>query len=187
MKHVPTGFDYGRLRNCGDNVRIAASVVIKNPDLACIGNNVAIDDFCYITTALEIGSYVHISAHCSITGGRDALCVLKDYSGLSSGCRLICASDDYLGSGLTNPMIPSEYRAKVTHKPIVLERHALLGTNCVVHPGVTVGEGGVAGSCSLITKDVDPWHIYVGIPAKALKARPSETILHFEQRLRSNS
>ncbi|MFC1989897.1 acyltransferase [Chloroflexota bacterium] len=186
MKHLPTGFDYSRLKYCGDNVYIAGSVVMKNPDLISIGDNVAIDDFCYISTALEVGSYVHIAPHCSIIGGRDALCVLKDYSGLAVGCRLICGTDDYLGSGLLNPMIPSKYRARLIYKPIVLEKHACLGTNCVIHPGVIVGEGAVVGSYSLVVKNLEPWHVYVGIPAKATKVRPSEIILQLEKQLRED-
>jgi len=183
MKHVLTGFDYSQLKYCGNNVRIARNVVIKNPDLVCIGDNVAIDDFCYISTGLEVGSYVHVSPHCSIVGGRNALCILKDYSGLSAGCRLICASDDYLGSGMLNPMIPSRYRAKLVYDPIILEKHSCLATNCVVHVGVTIGEGTVVGSCSLVTKDLEPWKVYVGIPVKAIKVRPFETILRFEKEL----
>ena len=177
-------FDYSKLRHCGQDVRIASSVVIKRPELVSIGNHVAIDDFCYITTALEIGDYVHISPLCSIIGGKQALCILKDFAGLSAGCRIICASDDYLGSGLTNPTIPAAYRAEVHVAPVILEKHALLGTNCVVHPGVTLGEGAVVGSCSLVTKNLEPWYVYVGIPARPMKPRNRDRMLEMETRLR---
>jgi acetyltransferase-like isoleucine patch superfamily enzyme len=178
-------FDYSRLKRCGTDVRIADSAVIKNPELVSIGNHVAIDDFCYITTALEVGDYVHIGPYCSIIGGKKALCVLKDFAGLSAGCRLICASDDYLGSGLTNPTIPAPYRAEVRIAPVILEKHALLGTNGVIHPGVTLGEGAAVGSYSLVTKDLAPWHIYLGIPARPSRARAKDRMLELEARLRS--
>ncbi len=182
---MTNSFDYRRLKHCGTDVRIADSAVIKNPELVSLGNHVAIDDFCYITTALEVGDYVHLGPYSSIIGGKQALCVMKDFSGLSAGCRIVCGSDDYLGSGLTNPTIPAPYRGDVHVAPVVLEKHALLGTNCVIHPGVTVGEGAAIGSCSLITKDLAPWQIYVGVPARMTRARNRERILELEARLRS--
>ncbi len=182
---VTLQFDYSRLQRCGQDVRIGENVVIKHPELVSIGSHVAIDDFCYITSSLEVGDYVHVGPFCSITGGRKALCILKDFAGLSAGCRIICASDDYLGSGLTNPTVPAPYRAEVHIAPVVLKKHALLGTNCVVHPGVTMGEGAAVGSYSLVTKDLAPWHIYVGIPAKLKKPRDRDRMLELEARLRS--
>jgi galactoside O-acetyltransferase len=177
-------YDYTQLSRCGENVRIASSVVIKYPELVRIGSHVAIDDFCYITTSLEVGDYVHIGPFCSIVGGKGAQCILRDFAGLAAGCRIICASDDYLGSGLTNPMVPVPFRAQVHFGNVVIEKHAVLGTNCVVHPGVTIGEGTALGSCSLATKTLDPWRVYVGIPARAVKVRERAKILEMELSLR---
>ena len=176
-------FDYSRFRSCGIDVRIASDVVIKRPELVSIGNHVAIDGPCYISASMEIGNYVHISPFCSIVGGKDALCIMKDFSGLSVGCRIICASDDYLGSGLTNPTIPAQYRAEVRVATVILKKHALIGTNCVIHPGVNIGEGTVVGSCSLVIKDLEPWTVYIGIPAKPLKPRARDRVLELEERL----
>jgi galactoside O-acetyltransferase len=178
------GYDLSKLRHCGVDVRIAASVVIRNPDLVSIGDHVAIGDFCYITTAITIGDYVHIAPHCTIIGGRRALCELRDFSAISAGCRLVCGSDDYLGSGLTNPTIPEAYHADLHFDPVILEKHVVLGTSCVVHPGVTFGEGAVVGSCSLITKSLPPWTVSKGVPARPFKERPRERILELEARLR---
>jgi len=177
-------FDYSKLKYCGKDVRIAGSVVIKYPELASIGNHVAIDEFCYITTALEIGDYVHIAPFCSIIGGKSACCVLRDFSGLAAGCRIICGSDDYLGSGLTNPTVPDAYHADLHIEPVILEKHALLGTNCVVYPGVILSEGATVGTCSLVTKSLAPWQVYFGIPARPYKERERRKILEMETKLR---
>jgi hypothetical protein len=65
-----------------------------------IGDHVAIDDFTYVTTSLEIGSYVHIGPLRSIIGGKIGQCSMEDFSGLAAGCRLVCAPGDSFGSGL---------------------------------------------------------------------------------------
>jgi dTDP-4-amino-4,6-dideoxy-D-glucose acyltransferase len=177
-------FDYSKLKYCGEDVRIGSNVIIKYPELVSIGDHVAIDSFCYFTTAVEMGDYIHIAPYVSIIGGRNAYCKLDDFTGIAAGSRLICGSDDFLGSGLTNPTVPEKYHADLIFAPIVLERHALVGTNCVIHPGVTIHEGAAIGSCSLITKSLEPWKIYMGIPAKAVKDREKEKILRFEAQLR---
>jgi galactoside O-acetyltransferase len=41
----------------------------------------------------------------------------------------------------------------------------------VIHPGVTLAEGCVVGSYSLVTKSTDPWAIYFGIAARPIKIR----------------
>src|ERR1017187_9051646 len=177
-------FDYSTLKHCGTDVRIAPTVFIKSPHLVSIGNHVAIDGFCHITTALELGDYIHIAPFCSIIGGTQAKCIVKDFAGIAAGCRIICASDDYLGSGLTGPTVPAAYHSKIQFAPVIIEKHAVLGTNCVVHPGVRIGEGVAVGSWSLVTKDLEPWQIYMGIPAKPKKARDRQRLVDLEARLR---
>lgn len=179
-------FDYSKLKSCGKDVRIADTAIIRNPDLVSIGDHVAIDDFVIITTGMELGDYVHISPHCSIIGGRNSLFVMEAFAGLAAGCRVVCGSDDYLGSGLTNPTVPLPFRANVKLTTVRMERHSLFGTNCVCHPGITAREGAVVGSCSLITKDLEPWTLFVGVPCKALKPRQKERMLEMERLLRAH-
>lgn len=171
--------------NLGIDVRIASSAIINHPDYVRIGNHVAIDNYVVITTQLEIGDYIHIAPFCSIVGGKESKLIMKDFSGLSAGCRVVCGSDDYKGEGLTNPPVPIEYRV-VTLSTVILEKYAILGTNVVAHPNVTIGEGTVVGSCSLVTKDLEPWGIYAGIPAKRIGERKSENIIKYADLLMAN-
>jgi putative colanic acid biosynthesis acetyltransferase WcaF len=57
-------------------------------------------------------------------------------------------------------------------KPIVVEDHAWLGARSVVAPGVTVREGAVLGLGSVATRSLEPWTIYMGTPADAIRQRP---------------
>jgi acetyltransferase-like isoleucine patch superfamily enzyme len=183
-RKIMVDFDYGSLRACGNDVRISNNVHIKRPDLVSIGNHVAIDDYFYVSTELMIHDYVHIGPHCSIIGGVLSCCTLKDFSGVAAGCRIICGSDDYMGSGLTNPTVPAVYHADLNSDPVILEKHAILGTNCVVLPGVTIGEGASVCACSLVTRNLAPWTAYMGIPARHYKERERERILEMEAKLR---
>lgn len=167
----------------GKDVIIHGSVIFARPEFISIGSHVAIDPFVYITTAMELGNYIHIAPHVSIIGGKDGLLVMKDFSAVSAGCRLICSTDDYGGSGIVIPFIPKKYQSKHTTAPIVLEKFSVLGTNVVVLPGVTIGEGAAIGACSLVTKSVEPWTINVGVPSRAIQRRSKETILRYAKEI----
>jgi acetyltransferase-like isoleucine patch superfamily enzyme len=69
---------------------------------------------------------------------------------------------------------------------VTLGEHAFVGTNVVVHPDVTIGAGAMVGSGSLVTRDVEPWTINVGTPARPIKDRPRETVLRLAEELRAS-
>ncbi len=169
-------------KKIGENVKIYPLAKILNPEVITIGNNVIIDDFVLLMGGKEtiIGNYVHIASFCNITGGGKF--IMEDFSGLSSGCRIFTGSEDFSGSSLTNPTIPLEFR-NVIRSFIVIKKHSILGANVVVLPGVTIGEGTAIGANSLVTKDCEPWTIYVGSPAKPIRSRPKKRILELEAQL----
>lgn len=142
-----------------------------------------VDDFTFIYapagSTIMIGRRVHIASFVSISGGA---ALLSDYSSVGPGSRLLVASDDFLGSALVGSGIPPEFR-NVKRKPIVLERHAVVGANCVIMPGVTIGEGACVGANSLVTRDVPAWAIVGGSPARQLKHRPKGEILRMQAEL----
>jgi galactoside O-acetyltransferase len=169
-------------KSLGNNVNIYSGAKIFGREYISIGDNVIIDDFVFIyaTAPMFIGSYIHIASFTSITGG--GVVVLEDFSTLSSGIRVFSGSDDFLGGGLTNSTIPEKYR-KVIRSYVHIGRHAIIGANTVVLPGVTIAEGVAVGSGSVVNKSLDSWGIYVGSPARKIKDRPSEIILSSEQAL----
>lgn len=52
---------------------------------------------------------------------------------------------------------------------VVLKRGCYLGAGCLVLPGVTVGERAVVGAGAVVTRDVPPETVVVGVPARFLK------------------
>ncbi len=59
-----------------------------------------------------------------------------------------------------------------THVKVSLVRigdKVLIGFGASVLPGVTIGEGAVIGACSVITKDVEPWTVDAGNPARVIR------------------
>ncbi|CAN5352766.1 acyltransferase [soil metagenome] len=177
-------FDIIKLKKIGEDVFISSFAEIKRPHLVSIGNHVAIDSGFYLTTAAEIGDYVHISAHVAIIGGEHAFLKMGNFTNIAAGGKIICGSDEFLGEGLiTAPGIPMEYRDNLKIASVNFNDFANTGASVTILPGVTLGEGSVIGACSLVTKDTEPWTIYKGIPAKPFKKRPKEKMIEFAKRL----
>lgn len=172
------------LKGIGSDVAIWPLAKIVFPERISVGNSVIIDDFVFVMGGqnTNIGSFVHIASFVSITGGGHF--TIEDFAGISSGTRIFTGDDDYLGGSLTGPTVPAEYRTPV-RSFVHIKKHAIIGANSVILPGVTIGEGVAIGAGSLIKRDCEPWTIYVGSPAKAIKDRPSKKILELEEQLRS--
>lgn len=56
-------------------------------------------------------------------------------------------------------------------KPIRLKRRAWVAAEAFVGPGVTIGEGAVVGARAVVFRDIDPWSICVGNPARVIRKR----------------
>ena len=167
----------------GKDVTIWPLAKIVSPEVISIGDSVIIDDFVFIMGGkkMRIGSFVHIASFTSITGGGNFS--MEDFTGLSGGIRVYTGNEDYLGGSLTNPTVPAPYR-KPIRSFVHIKKHALVGANTVILPGVTIAEGAVIGANSLVTEDCEAWTVYAGSPAKVLRARRKERVLEMEAKLR---
>ncbi len=169
------------LRKQGEDLFIAETAIIKQPQALEVGNHVAIDVGVYLSTESIIGDYVHIAPYVCVIGGVKAKLVMGKFSGIAAGSKIICGSDDFT-KGMMNPQVPLEYK-ETKFTTVTIEDFACVGVNCVVMPGVTLGEGSVIGAGSVVTKDTEPWTIYVGSPAKPVKLRDRDKILQYVKEL----
>ena len=173
-------FNTAELKTCGKNVIIGKTVRIRYPELVEIGDNVIIDDFCYISTTLKIESNVHISAGCKIIGGRQAKVSLDEFSTLSPNVVIAAGSDDYI-SGIGTPMVPVIFKGNYIVGDVIIGRHCIVGSNSTILPNVMLADGSTVGANSLVKENLSPWTLYAGVPVKELKKRDREEILRLEK------
>jgi acetyltransferase-like isoleucine patch superfamily enzyme len=176
-------YQYSNLKHVGYDVFISSTVEIRRPNLVEIGNHVAIDTGFYCTTTFKIKDYIHIGPYVTIIGGPHGECYMGNFTTIAAGSRIICGSDMHLGEGLIGPTIPNEYRDDVVIKPIIFEDFSSIGTNVIVNPGVTLAQGSVVGANSFVTKNTEPWTIYIGTPAKPVKLRKKDTMINYAKKL----
>jgi galactoside O-acetyltransferase len=150
--------------------------IIHEGEVLSVGEHSQIDDFAFVNAGrlCRIGRFVHIASFVSVVGG--GAFTIDDFSGLSAGCRVITGTDDYTGPFLTNPTVPREFtNRQVSH--VTIGKHVIVGTNAVIFPGVTIGEGAAVAACALVRRDLPPWGVYGGEPLRRLGVRDRDAIL----------
>ncbi len=136
----------GRLAHKGRHVKISPTAMFKFPQNIRIGHNSFINHLCCVWAAPE---------GC-ITIGNDVL--------LGPGTSIIASNHGF------------EYGSVIREQPgldadIVIGNDVWLGASVVVTAGVSIGDGCVVGAGAVVTRDLPPYSICVGVPARVVRTR----------------
>jgi acetyltransferase-like isoleucine patch superfamily enzyme len=120
---------------------------------------------CWRFIGCNMGKNIGIGRHCDFDYGNAEKITIEDNVLIAHGCSFLCHKRDnsknYVGKNPhTLPYIIEE---------ITLKTNCQIGTNVMIMPGVTIGEGAVIGAASVVTKDIPAWSIAIGNPAKVVK------------------
>ncbi len=66
------------------------------------------------------------------------------------------------------------------NKSVIIKDRAWIGSNVIILPGVHIGTGAVCCAGSVITKDVEPYAVVAGVPAKQVNSRPTDLRYEFD-------
>ena len=127
-----------------------------------IGRNFYIGRDSFIETDAIIGDNVMLGNRVALIGRYD-----HHYQQVGTPIRLAMQIRD------------KDYNWKGLQYITTIENDVWIGYGTTIMGGVRIGEGSIIGACSLVTKDVEPYSIYAGIPAKKVRNRfDEETDLH---------
>jgi acetyltransferase-like isoleucine patch superfamily enzyme len=103
------------------------------------------------------------------------LIFFEDHSGPSRHVIILC-HDDVAAKAEASDSSESGFDKRHGFvAPVRLERHSGIGTGSILLPGVTVHEGAYVGAGAVVTRDVPPYTVAVGVPARVIKhLKPSE-------------
>lgn len=88
--------------------------------------------------------------------------------GLSIGNRVVISQNAYLCGGTHDYRKPSY---PLQRKRLTIADDVWIGAFAFLCPGVNVGQGAVIGACAVVSKDVAPWTVVVGNPARVVATR----------------
>ena len=167
--------DFG-FKSLGKNVKISSDARIYNPEKISIGDNVRIDDFSILSASegyIDIGDNVFLARNAHLSGHYGIK--IDSFVSLAANVVIYSASDDYSGKNLTGQAIPPKYTS-YTGGVVSIGKHVIIGTGTVVLGKTNIGEGVSVGSVSLVTKDLEPWGIFAGIPCIKIKDRKKDLL-----------
>ncbi|MDD5729657.1 MAG: acyltransferase [Candidatus Omnitrophica bacterium] len=118
---------------------------------------------------ITLGNEVVIAENC-VLGGQGGL-TIGNFVMIGNNSTIITANH-----GFSLPDIPM-LRQPLAAAPVTINDDVWLGANVVVLPGVTIGQGAIVGAGAIVTKDIEPYSIVAGNPAKLLRKRFDEATI----------
>ena len=97
----------------------------------------------------------------------NAGCHFQDQGGITIGDGVLIGHNVVLATA-NHALEPSKSR-KLNYKPIVIGDNVWIGSNSVILQGVTIGQWAVVAAGAVVTKDVEPYTVVGGIPAKFIR------------------
>jgi len=157
------------------------SIFFENPAGAnqsiFLGRDVKIGHFSdlYVgrDNAIIIKDYTSINTHCKIAGDVtiERYCLLSANILVSSGAHYATAFPHMLIRHQDQKVLSTEEGIRQHSKPVHIEEDVWIGFGVYIKQGISIGRGAVIGANAVVLKDVGPYEIVGGTPAKKLKMR----------------
>ena len=112
-----------------------------------------------IGSNVSIGDYSHISAINKI--------VIKD--GVLTGKYVTIVDNSHGLADMSESDIAPTFRKLSSKGPVIIEENVWIGEKASIMPGVTVGKGSIVAANAVVTKNVPPYSLVAGVPAKIIK------------------
>ena len=119
-----------------------------------------------IITKSKIGKYTYVGPFCIVKKAR-----IGNYSSIAPSVSIGGMEHDYTAYSTSTFLSPISIDDE---KETTIGDDVWIGTNTTIKQGVKIGDGAVIGANSLVLKDVEPYSIYIGSPARRLKLRFSQ-------------
>ena len=138
----------------GRNLNSGRSVFLWAKNQLVIGDNFYIGRFSQIECNAEIGNNVIFANRVALIGRYD-----HHYQQIGTPTRLASQISDV------------DYNWKGLDSKVIIEDDVWVGYGSIILSGVRIGQGSIIAAGSVITRDVEPYSIYGGVPAKKIGNR----------------
>ncbi len=148
----------------GGRLYKAARFFLAKRMLKKCGKKVNIESQCYIGSGknIEIGAYSGIGQKCYLQGEIS----IGKYVMMAP--EVVILTIEHQFDNITKPM---RFQGHKGGKPVVIENDVWIGHRVIILPGVQIGQGAIIGAGSVVTRNVKPFSIVAGNPARLIRKR----------------
>jgi len=177
----------------GRGLILGRDITLRHPARISIGDNVAIDDGCQLDgrghgegPSLSIGSRTIVSRNC-VLSSKDGVLAIGESCNFGAEClvyashgkvviesSVLFAARCYIGGGRYHHDkldVPIMDQGQYFRGDTVIEKNSWFGAGAIVLDGVRVGHDSIVGAGAVVTSDLPPYSIAVGVPAKVVRLR----------------
>ncbi len=178
-------------RSLGGGTILGRGLVVRHPLRISIGNNVAIDDNCFLDAGgsgekgVRIGDGVILSRNCVVQGKTGHLileervdigcnCFFSSVAGITIGASTIIAGNCYVGGArYYHDRLDMSIMDQGVYSrgAIAIGSNSWIGAGAIILDGVTLGSGVIVGAGSVVTKSIPDFAVVAGVPAKIIRIR----------------
>lgn len=153
-------------------ISLPIGAILYKPEAIEIGNNFNLGTYCTLYcqdpekgSKILIGNNVSLNYNVSLNADSSGEIVIGD--DVLIGPMTIFRASNHNFDSIDLPIRKQGHTAG----KIVIENNVWIGANVIVLPNVKIGESSIIGAGSIVTKDIPPFSIAVGNPAKVIRTR----------------
>lgn len=150
LKKIYRSYYWGVLfGSFGSKSRVLGPITVLNPEKIFVGENCSINPYCFLNAKSQI--------------------VIGDHVHVSPQAMIH-----------TGGLIYTENMQSRNHfsKPVIIENGVWIGSGAIITPGVRIGSDSVIGAGAVVTKDIPPRCVAVGVPARVIKSHADSEVLY---------
>src|ERR1035437_343948 len=129
---------------CGEDINLEKGAYIADGKFIRVGNRSGIGINAFVQRHVHIGNDVMM--------GKDVIIMTTSHE-------------------ISDKSIPMRYQGGKEVAPVVIDDDVWIGSRVIILPGVKIGNGSVIGPGAVVTRDIEPYSVVGGVPAKLIRRR----------------
>lgn len=161
--------------SCGKNVYFGKIGELHGPNNISIGDDTCFGDYLFLSAWLgnkgNSTPEIVIGSNCNFGAMNHITCCNKIIIGnhVLTGKWVTITDNSHGETDMDSLSMHPLERPMFSKGPVVIEDDVWIGDGARILPGLTIGKGAVVGANAVVTKDVAPYEVVCGIPAKPIK------------------
>lgn len=163
-------------KQCGKNCQFGGFSFLKGADHIRLGDRLYIGKDIVWEVYDRFGDQTFspsltFGSDCSFGDGGHITCInnVTIGNGVRMGRKVFITDNSHGSSERSQLDMPAHQRPMASKGPVVIEDYAWIGEMTCIMPGVTIGRGSIIAANSVVTKDIPPYSVAAGVPAKVIK------------------